>query len=191
MRLFVALDLPDEIRKSLADAIGRLKPKFRGARWVRSESMHLTLKFIGHAVSDGDTQKLDDLRAALAAVRSDGPAELHYRGIGFFPNSRRPRVVWCAVESSPNLAQLAAHIENTLEHMGIPREKRAFVPHLTLARIESPRGIESLVRAAAELQSADFGSASETAFYLFESKLKPSGAEYKKIDTYRFTKGAE
>lgn len=170
--------------------IEQLKPNCRDVRWVRVESVHLTLKFIGHAVADGDTQKLDELRSALAAIRSNEPIELHLRGIGFFPNERRPRVVWCGIESSPNLAQLASKIDQALAPLGIPREKREFVPHLTLARIEPPRPVEALARAAEELRSTDFGSARERQFYLFESKLKPSGAEYTKIEAYAFVKAA-
>jgi 2'-5' RNA ligase len=191
VRLFVALGLPDEVRRSLADVIKQLRSNFRTARWVRAESMHLTLKFIGHAIADGETQKLSDLRTALATVRSDQPVELRYCGIGFFPNSRRPRVIWCGVEASANLAQIAGDIETAIEPLGIPREERAFAPHLTLARIESPKGTEPLVRAAEPLQSAEFGSSTETQFYLFESKTKPSGAEYRKIDAFPFAKGIE
>lgn len=191
MRLFVALDFPDEVRRNLAEVIARLKPTCRGARWVRPESMHLTLKFIGHAVKDDDTQRLAGLRAALAKIHSDGPVKLRFRGVGFFPNERRPRVVWCGVEASPNLAQIAADVDRAAETLGIPREERKFVPHLTLARIEPPRGSEPLVRAAEELRSSDLGAASETRFYLFESKLKPSGAEYRKIEAFDFVKGAE
>jgi len=190
VRLFVALDLPEAVRRSLTDVIKRLKPKCREARWVRPESMHLTLKFIGHAIADGDTENLRQLRAALATVRSSDPVELHFHGIGFSPNERRPRVVWCGIKSSPNLTQIAAEIDRVLQPLGIPGEKRAFVPHLTLARIDPPRRADALARAAEELQSADFGSAREAQFFLFESKLKPSGAEYTKIETYRFAKVA-
>lgn len=190
MRLFVAFDLPDQVRSSLAAVIDRLKPKCREARWVRPESMHLTLKFIGNAVTDGDARKFAELRSALSTVYSSEPVEIHFRGIGFFPNERRPRVVWCGVKSSPNLAEIAADIDRVLAPIGIPRESRAFVPHLTLARIEPPRRIEALARSAEQLQSADFGSARETQFYLFESKLKPSGAVYTKLETYPFVKAA-
>jgi RNA 2',3'-cyclic 3'-phosphodiesterase len=190
VRLFVALDLPDAVRRSLAAVIERLKPKCREARWVRPESMHLTLKFIGHAIADGDTKKLGELRAALSTVRSGESVDLHFRGVGFFPNERRPRVVWCGIKASPNLAQIAAEIDRLLEPFAIPREKRAFVPHLTLARIDPPHRVDALARAAGELQSSDFGSARETEFFLFESKLKPSGAEYTKLETYRFVKVA-
>jgi RNA 2',3'-cyclic 3'-phosphodiesterase len=190
VRLFVALDLPEAVRRSLTDVMNQLKPKCREARWVRPESMHLTLKFIGHAVADGDTQKLGELRAALVTIRSSEPVELHFRGIGFFPNERRPRVVWCGIKSSQNLAQIAADVDRVLEPLGIPRESRDFAPHLTLARIDPPRRVDALARAAQELQSADFGSARESEFFLFESKLKRSGAEYTKIESYPFAKAA-
>ena len=101
---------------------------------------------------------------------------------------RSPRVVWCGVEASANLAKLAADIESRLEPLGIPRETRAFVPHLTLARFKSPEGVDGLVRSAAEWSACDFGTARETEFHLFESLLKPGGAEYRKIESYSFVK---
>lgn len=190
MRLFVALDLPDEVRCALTGLMDQLKPKCREARWVRPESIHLTLKFIGHAVADGDSERLNDLRAALANVRSEQPVDLHFRGVGFFPNARRPRVIWCGVKASPNLAKIAADVEAALEPLGIPRETRDFAPHLTLARIEPPRSNDALARAAEDLESTDFGSARLGEFYLFESKLKRSGAEYTKLETYPLVKAA-
>ena len=188
MRLFVALDLPDDVRRALGDLIRRLKKLCREARWVRPDAMHLTLKFIGHAIRDDDAAKFASLRAALAAIRSDRAAEMQFRGVGFFPNARRPRVAWCGVEASPNLAQMAAEIEAALEPLGIPRESREFVPHLTLARFESPKGLAALTHAAEELKSFDIGSARATEFYLYESVLHRSGAEYKKLETYPFVK---
>ncbi len=188
MRLFVALDLSGEVRAALGELIARLRPQCRAAKWARPEGMHVTLKFIGHAIADGDTKKLDAARAALAAVQSSEPVEMRYRGVGFFPDARRPRVVWCGVEASANLTQLAADIELALEPLGIPRETHAFVPHLTLARFKSPDGVDALVRAAAEFAERDFGSARETEFHLFESKLKPGGAEYRKIESYPFAR---
>lgn len=186
MRLFVALDLRDDVRRAIRDLIARLKPASRNARWVRPEGMHITLKFIGYA----DAEALDPIRSALAKIRSDGPVDMRYRGIGFFPNERRPRVIWCGMEASPNLAPLAANIERALEALGIAPESREFVPHLTLARFNPPARADELVRAAAEWQSLELGSARETEFFLFESILRPSGAEYKKLASYSFVEGA-
>lgn len=190
MRLFVALDFPETVRASLRDLIARLRPLSSGARWARPEGMHITLKFIGET----DRGKLEAINSALASVHSARTVELQFRGLGFFPNERKPRVLWCAVEASPNLATLAADIESALEPAGIPRETRAFVPHLTLARFDSQHGLkgaEKLVNAAEELKSYEFGTARESEFYLYESALKPSGAEYKRLAAFPFVRDSE
>jgi 2'-5' RNA ligase len=187
VRLFVALDFPEAVRESLRELIARLKPLSRAARWVRPEGMHVTLKFIGET----DSQKVVSLRVALGAIHSPQPVEMHFRGLGFFPNERKPRVLWCGVESSSNLAELAAAVERALVPFGFPPEGRDFMPHLTLARFPSPQGAAEIVRAAEELESCDFGSARETQFHLFESILKPSGAEYNRLASFAFAKGAE
>jgi 2'-5' RNA ligase len=162
VRLFVALDLPDAVRQSLRELIARLKPECRSAKWVRPEGMHITLKFIGEV----GAEKLDTIRAALATVHAEPPVDMQFGGLAFFPNERRPRVLWCGVKASANLAELAAGVERALVPLGIPAESREFVPHLTLARFRSDGGsrndLEKLVRAADELKSYDFGNACET-----------------------------
>jgi 2'-5' RNA ligase len=189
VRLFVALDLPDAVRQSLRELIARLKPECRGAKWVRPEGMHVTLKFIGEV----DAEKLEPICAALAEVHSTQPVDINFRAVGFFPNERRPRVLWCGVNASANLAGLAAGVERALVPLGLAAESREFVPHLTLARFRvegnSPRDVEKLVRATGELKSHDFGAARETEFHLIESLLKPSGAEYKRLRTFPIVKG--
>ena len=185
MRLFVALDLREHVREKVRELINQLRPASRNARWVRPESMHVTLKFIGHAAPE----KLEAIRAALASVRSSEPVELQFRGIGFFPNERSPRVIWCGMAASANLAPLAADIERVLEALGIARESRDFVPHLTLARFNSPEKSGDLVRRVNESRSREFGSASEKEFHLFESVLHRSGAEYRRLATYPFVRG--
>jgi 2'-5' RNA ligase len=184
MRLFVALDFPDEVRSAIRDLIASLKPLARNARWVRPETMHITLKFIGET----NAAKVASIRAVLAPIHSPLLVEMHFRGVGFFPDERRPRVMWCGVEASPNLAELAAGVESALEPLGISRESRAFVPHLTLARFQSPVRLDELIRAANESATLEFGTAHETEFHLIESILKPSGAEYKRVATYVFVK---
>jgi RNA 2',3'-cyclic 3'-phosphodiesterase len=186
VRLFVALDLTDEIREALRQPIAKLKPLAKSARWARPEGMHVTLKFIGHV----DPAKVEAIIAALATVRSNAPVEMQIRGVGFFPHKRQPRVLWCGIEASANLAPLAAEIERTLEPLGIPREERKFTPHLTLARLKDSHGVDNFVRAAEEMKSHVFGSARASEFHVFESMTKPSGAEYRKIASYAFVKGA-
>jgi RNA 2',3'-cyclic 3'-phosphodiesterase len=187
LRLFVALDFPEDVREKLRELIARLKPECRKARWVRPEGMHITLKFIGHV----DEPKAESIATVLKEIHSSHPVEMRFRGVGFFPNERRPRVVWCGVEASSNLAGLAEKIGHDLKMLGVRADSRPYVPHLTLARLQqSSESADKLVRAATEWKSRDFGNARESEFHLFESVLKPSGAEYKRLQTYPFVKGA-
>jgi RNA 2',3'-cyclic 3'-phosphodiesterase len=186
VRLFIALDLGEDVRQAVRELIARLRPASQSARWVRPESMHMTLKFIGYAAP----QKLEAIRSALAPIRSPRPVELHFRGIGFFPNERRPRVIWCGIGASANLTSLARDVERALEPLGVAPESRDFVPHLTLARFNAPEKSAELVGIANELQSRELGSASENEFHLFESVLHRSGAEYRKLASYPFVQGA-
>ena len=188
MRLFVALEIPADVREALGELIGELRPLCQGAHWARPQGMHVTLKFIGHAIEGPESEKWASLRAALAAIQSSEPLALQFRGIGFFPQARRPRVVWCGIQASANLARLAGDLDRALARLGIPAEQRDFTPHLTLARFRSPAGTEALVRACEQVASRDFGSVRATQFHLLESILKASGAEYKRLETYTFVK---
>ena len=189
MRLFVALEIPSAVRENLAALIDELRKadaassKSR-ARWVRSENLHVTLKFIGHV----DSGKLDAIRTALAEVRSNALVELRFRGLGFFPNERRPRVLWAGVEGSANLVALAGEIDVRLSKLGISRETRDFSPHLTLARFDPPGISESLRTAAQKHVAREFGSVRAGEFHLFESKTRPTGAEYTRLSSFCFKK---
>jgi len=180
MRLFVALDIPDAVRRALRELIARLKPECDDARWVRPEGMHVTLKFLGET----DGAKLDSIKAALSPVNSDRPVDLDFRGLGFFPNEFHPRVIWCGVKGSSNLVTLAASVDAALQPLGFSPESREFSPHLTLARFDSHKGLDTLVRAANNLKSYDFGSARQSEFYLYQSVLKRGGAEYTRLATF-------
>ena len=183
MRLFVALAIPEDVRRSLADVMTKLRPAAPGARWVRAEGIHLTLKFIGHVTPE----KLEPIRDAFGAIRLDAAVKIRFRGLGFFPSERRPRVLWAGIEATPNLARLAADIEDRLEPLGIAREQRPFSPHLTLARFLEPRPAPKLVEAVRLLPGSEFGEMEAPEFHLIESHLKPTGAEYTVRATFRFT----
>lgn len=188
MRLFVALEIPAAVRDNLASllaALGKAAASASGrqARLVRPENLHVTLKFIGNV----DAGTVERIRPLLAEVRSEHPVELRFRNLGFFPNDRRPRVFWAGIQASPNLSSLAAAIDQSLGSLEIPRETREFTPHLTLARFDPP-GISAELRSAAqERAQQEFGSLRASEFHLFESKTRPSGAEYTRLSSFRFT----
>ncbi|HEV3253447.1 MAG TPA: RNA 2',3'-cyclic phosphodiesterase [Candidatus Acidoferrales bacterium] len=186
MRVFVALDVPEEVRAALRDVIARVRESGGGARWVRPEGMHITLKFIGETPE----AMIPPIRDALAGLRSRSHVEMIFRGLGFFPDARRPRVFWAGIECSPNLGEIAAGVERALEPLGFPREARPFQPHLTLARLEARAGAGGLREAVERLGAAEFGTARAEEFYLYQSVLKPSGAEYTRLASFRFVEDA-
>ena len=182
MRLFVALEVPAAVRENLASLLQMLRAVSPQTRWVRPENLHVTLKFIGEVPQT----KLAGIREALSGVRSKQLVTLDFRGLGFFPNEKHPRVFWAVIVASPNLKTLAADIDGATEKLGIPREQRPFSPHLTLARFEPPRLQEKLRAEIQENAERDFGSLHSGKFHLIESKLKPSGAEYTTVESFSF-----
>lgn len=184
MRLFVAMDLSDTVRAAIAKFSEKLGAEFPSARWVRIEGIHVTLKFIGE-VGEERVARIEDV---LSTVHSDAPVEMNFRGAGFFPDESRPRVFWIGIESTPNLAEIAAQIETQLEPLGIPRESREFEPHLTLARISESRGIDKLRHALRRNGQAEFGAVRTNEMHLYRSELGRGGAKYTRLRTFTFAK---
>jgi RNA 2',3'-cyclic 3'-phosphodiesterase len=185
MRLFVALDIPEEVRNSLVELVAQLQPSCQNARWARVEGLHVTLKFIGEA----PLEKVEVIKTALSSIPTRASIPIDFHGLGFFPNERRPRVLWAGIESDAELSELASHVETALESIGIPRETRPFAAHLTLARFESPRGVDALHAAIQKSDSLDFGRTTAKEFYLYQSVLKRGGAEYTRLATFFFAEG--
>ncbi len=182
MRLFVAIEIPAEIRT----AFGSLLQEFRAiapkVKWVRPESLHLTLKFLGEA----EPGKRSAIERSLAAVHSAQPVTLEFTGLGFFPDAQRPRVFWAGINSSSNLQSIATEIGGAMHALGFPAEDRPFTPHLTLARMQQPALPPKLLAAIAQNPSCRFGAFAAREFHLIESKLKPSGAGYTTLKSFPF-----
>ena len=186
MRLFIAIDIPENIRSTFASLLKEFRALAPQLKWVRAENLHVTLKFLGETDSD----KLAALQDALAAVRSAESVDLEFRGLGFFPNEKRPRVFWAGMQASANLKTLAADVDQAAHRVGFPLEQRPFAPHLTLARFSLPGVPPKLLQAITEKSSHSFGSLSTGEFHLIESKLKPTGAEYTTLQSFHFASEA-
>jgi 2'-5' RNA ligase len=182
VRLFIAIDIPENIRTGFASLLKEFRAVAPQAKWVRAENLHVTLKFLGET----EPAKLGALQNVLAGVRSPAPVNLEFRGLGFFPNEKRPRVFWAGMEASPNLKTLAADIDQAAHRLGFPLEARPFTPHLTLARFSLPGIPPKLLLAVNEKKAQSFGSLRTQELHLIESKLKPTGAEYTTLQTFRF-----
>jgi RNA 2',3'-cyclic 3'-phosphodiesterase len=182
VRLFVAISLSAELRASFSNLLQELRPLAPLAKFVPTENLHLTLKFLGEVPQ----AKLNEVRSVLGTIRPDQPVTLEFRGLAFFPNERHPKVLWVDVESTASLKSLAADIDRAMHTRGFPLETRVFTPHLTLARFYKP-GVAPKLRAAVNENAwRSFGSLTTGNFQLVESKLKPSGAEYIVLESFPF-----
>lgn len=185
--MFVAVDIPDELRAELQALMAQLEELGIEARFPRVAGLHLTLKFLGEVAEDLVVQLESALRAVAERNRSF-PMEL--RGLGCFPSPLRPRVVWVGVKAPQELFLLQRDLEESLAREGFPREERAFQPHLTVARLKSGRAGEELRRFLAERsRSFALGSYDVDAFHLMESRLHPDGAVYRKVESFRLGGG--
>jgi len=181
MRLFVAIEIPAEIRAKIMDFVATVKPKVPGARWVRPEGLHITLKFLGNVADE----KRDAIEGALRTIKSAG-FKLSLQKTGAFPTPKYPRVLWIGIDSGPELANLATQVDQVLSPLAFEREKRAYTPHVTLARMDE-RGKKSDVAAALSEPNISFGTMTATDFHLYESKLSPQGARYTKLTSFWLT----
>lgn len=175
MRLFIAINLPEEWKNALAELQSSIEWLGRGVRWVQPRGMHLTLKFLGEVPEERLAEITAGLQRACEGIAS---FEMRMKGTGCFPTSRRPRVYWAGLNGGKPLLELQARVENEIEPLGFPREKRDFTPHLTIARIKEPAGKERLTHALLDYQlESDVVQVREV--LLMQSILKPTGAEYR------------
>ena len=180
MRAFVAVDLPEEIRAALRRKQAAFRSVSPGARWTQPEGIHLTLKFLGEVAEP----KVGEVLQCLKKLDSFEPFAIRVKGFGFFPDGRRPRVFWVGIEESAKLLVLAERVDKATESIGFAREERAFRPHLTLARFREPQAQPALQAAISQDVDQDLGSFDVSEFFLFESKLSPQGAAYRKIERF-------
>lgn len=185
MRLFLACDPPEEVRKNIAAVQAKLQKKYGGGvKWVRPEGIHLTLKFFGSTpVSEIETIR----RVVQENVKGQSAMHLRISRIGAFPNARRPRVIWLGIEGDVSrLIALQKKIDAGLEVYGFEKEERAFSPHLTLGRLKTPQALPGLEELTADAASFTTGEFDASALILFRSDLRRDGAVYTKLETMEF-----
>jgi len=176
-RLFVAIRPPEDVRDLLIDAMDDSP----ALRWVGEDQLHLTLRFIGEV----ERPVANDIGSALAAIRS--PAfDLRIHGVGKF-DRRNGGALWAGVEPREPVAALAAKVERAIQQVGLEPERRAFMPHITLARWNrrNADAVNAFLRRNSALASEPFVVNS---FILYESRLSRHGAHYEEIANYPLRK---
>jgi RNA 2',3'-cyclic 3'-phosphodiesterase len=192
LRIFIALDIDNPIRARISTFLEGVRGFAPDATWLRPESLHVTLKFIG----EKPPEAVEEIRGALAGIRA-APFEVGFRAYGFFPTPKAARVFWVGIESGTPLAKLAAAVEEATALLGIPKEDHVFSPHLTLARwrgrSSSPRrdksdvpnlGFQQLQQKLAAIPAPDFGTMTAREFFLYQSELSRNGSRYTKLERF-------
>jgi RNA 2',3'-cyclic 3'-phosphodiesterase len=194
MRILIGIDLDPDVRTRIERFLEGIEGFAPGARWVRPESLHITLKFIGEQTSEQVEAITERLR------RVEGSAfEIRAGGYGVFPTAKAPRVFWTGIHAGPQLAELAESIDMATAELGIPREGRPYSPHLTLARAGTGRRLTSakgrkgdgpnaifamLEKRLAAIGELDFGTMTANEFILYQSQLSPAGSKYTKLQRF-------
>lgn len=172
-RLFVAIRPLRAARDALRGAMGGIS----GARWQSDDQLHLTLRFIGEV----DRHRADDIHAALGGIRQL-PFDIALNGIGAFERRGRPETVWAGVTPHEPLAALHRKVDTALLRVGVAPDQRAYLPHITLARLKPSSGpVGNLLEQSGGLASAPF---TIDHFGLFESDLTAEGAVYSIVERY-------
>ena len=185
IRTFIAIDLPLSLQESLDKQTARLRQTLGDnvIRWVSPHNMHLTLKFLGKVPA----AHLDFLKQMLTQAADSTPQfDLQIGGIGSFPSSKRPRVLWVGIHAPTSLASLQRMIEEGANRLGFEKEERAFSPHLTVGRIRQGidvKEIQKISNALSTIQLGKIGTARVDSVHLYKSALNSEGSIYTKLFT--------
>ncbi len=181
MRIFFAVAVPDSIRSAVSILRDRLSPRFPGVRWLRDESLHITLRFLGEVIPARIQAIVQDLSAANPP---DGPFPVSLEGAGCFPLKGPPRVMWIGIAQGADcLSDLALHLEGRLRQLGFQPEKRRFSPHLTVGRMKG-RTEADLRRSVDHFRDRSWGEFTVSEFLLMESRLAAAGVRYTPVEKF-------
>lgn len=176
MRLFIAVNLPADERRAAFAAAAPLRAVDAPVKWVAEENLHLTMKFLGEVDAAG-AEPIGD--ALVAAVRTLKPFDVSLGGVGAFPDSAHPRVIWFGVEHHPALELLANDIERAVGPLGFEPELRPFQPHITLGRARKDSNAGAVRPVAGSFDAVDYaGVLVVESVDLMQSRPRGAGSEY-------------
>lgn len=176
LRTFIAVELPNDIHDSLQKLQNNLRDSMPDVRWTKYGNIHLTLKFLG----DIEPSKVDKISISIQNIANEFfPFTMSLAGIGAFPNSRKPSIIWVGVEEgSEKIVQIADHIESSMEKLGFAREKRPFRPHLTIGRIRELKHPAVMAKSLENNEIGEIGKFKVEKLSFIKSQLDPSGSIY-------------
>jgi 2'-5' RNA ligase len=183
LRAFIAIELPSHVQDAIEKQTAHLRQVVGNdlIRWIPAQNMHLTLKFLGDIASS----HVDFLKQLLTReATQQSQFDLQIGGLGAYPTSRRPRVLWVGLHAPAALASLQKSIEVGTTRLGYEHEVNAFSPHLTIGRVRqniSPSELPKIRAALDNIQLGNIGTARVDSVHLIKSELHPNGSVYTKL----------
>jgi 2'-5' RNA ligase len=183
LRAFIAIEIPLDIQDAIQRQTARLRQTLGSdlVRWAPAQNMHLTIKFLGEIAAS----HVDFLKQMLAReADAHSQFDLQIGGLGSYPTSRRPRILWVGLHAPAGLAALQKSIEAGTSRLGYEQEELAFSPHLTIGRVRqniSPADLSKIRAAMDNIQLGNIGTARVDSVHLIRSELKPNGSVYTKL----------
>ena len=189
IRSFIAIELPDELKRRLGQLESRLKSgKQSWVKWVDPDNIHLTLKFLGNIAVD----RTGEITGAIEeAAQGISPFHLEVKDLGVFPNFKRVQVAWVGISGDiDELSQLQQNIESSLARLGFASESRSLMPHLTLARLRDRAFLDEQQKFGQLIAETRFeaGTFRVDAISLMRSQLTRKGAIYSRISSVQLKK---
>lgn len=183
LRLFVAIELPEEAQNALASLKEKMGNKLQGIRWIKPRNLHLTLQFLGYCPEE----MVKDISKQLhLAVTKYNPFEFHLENLGGFPSLKRPRIFWIGVGGgAEKICEVQKEVENSLAALDFQPEERKFHPHITIARFKKSEDLREAV-AKIETRSIFPQPIKAEGVVLFLSQLTPVGANYHPLEKIYF-----
>jgi 2'-5' RNA ligase len=183
-RIFVAVEISEAARRRVADYIENLRKEFPKIRvgWEKPEKLHLTLKFLGDC-GEKQLSELEKIVEEISAEISNFKIQISETGV--FPNARNPRVLWIDVkDEAGNLARINERLETECEKIGFEKERRNYVPHLTIGRVREPNRARELAQKHLEnkFEPVEF---TVSKIVIYESRLQPTGSVYSVVSSYK------
>lgn len=173
VRVFLGVPLTEELQNAIRSLQGDLKARIRDIRWSRPENLHLTLHFFGET----EQENLEKIRVSMLSVkRCHRPFLVDVIGLGAFPSLRRPRVIWLGLNPQNQLGQLHRDCRRALHATGLVTDSRPYSPHLTIGRAK--KKTNELTTLGSDLGQQLVGHLPVDRLVLYESRLKPEGAEH-------------
>jgi RNA 2',3'-cyclic 3'-phosphodiesterase len=183
IRTFIALELPPGLKQVLGDLQQDMRSRTDCVRWVKPEHIHLTLKFLGPT----EESLVEPIGMVLSNLAKGAvPFRTQVAGLGAFPSSRNPKVIWVGMPGEQrDLLLFQEKLEDALALIGFTKEKRSFAPHLTLGRVREGRGKRELEELIGHYESRNLGSFTADTIIFFRSDLQPSGPVYSALKTIK------